>query len=291
MAAVTPGYTQTDGAKESFDSGVELYNANDYKGALAEFLAAYKAKPHHSVLYNIAQCYKMIDAGAEALHYYELYLEEGADFISESRAILVQDEIEKLKSQLTPLTLTVKPDGASVLLDGQGIGKSPIGETQFIDPGEHVLMVQKTGHANSQRDFVAKRGQPLHIEVIIEKLEEAKPAGGKVPWGAPAGTGAVVLASGAAAIVLGVLSARHHNEFIDLRGEIAEGIYEGDDPQGAYKDAKDKGKGLNAGVGVTIGVAAVAAVVTAILIPLAVSKEKPVNVKTSGAGLSMTVSF
>jgi len=64
LAGVTPGTARADEAKKSFERGVELYNAKDYQGALAELLAAYNAKPHHGVLYSIAQCYQMVDAGA-----------------------------------------------------------------------------------------------------------------------------------------------------------------------------------------------------------------------------------
>ncbi len=51
--SISSRIARADDAKDSFEKGVELYNSNDYKGALAEFLAAYEAKPHHSVLYNI----------------------------------------------------------------------------------------------------------------------------------------------------------------------------------------------------------------------------------------------
>jgi hypothetical protein len=343
VAGIVPRPAHADEAKQSFEKGIELFKANDYQGALAEFLAAYKAKPHHAVLYNIAQCYQMTDAGADALHYYALYLEEGADFISDTRRKLVEGEIEKLKSELTPLTLEIEPAGAKVILDGKGIGKSPL-KTQYVDPGEHTLVVRKQGYETHEREFVAKRGEPLEITVELKK--EAKPpavgdvkpdAGGepdgggaagdgdgeageggdaseggdggseevsgaglgvapgkaseaKVPWGAAVGTGAVALASGVAAIVVGAMNAKHNADFSDLRSEIADGTYTGEDPEGAYKDAQDKGKALNAGVGATIGVSAAAAVVTAVLIPLAIPKKK-VEVKAAGAGMTVSVAF
>lgn len=60
-------------AKKSFEHGVELFNEEDYTGALAEFLSAYKAQSHFNVLYNIAQCHYEIENNAEALAYFELY--------------------------------------------------------------------------------------------------------------------------------------------------------------------------------------------------------------------------
>jgi hypothetical protein len=332
VAVLAPRPAHADEAKESFEKGIELYKANDYQGALAEFLAAYKAKPHHAVLYNIAQCYQMIDAGADALHYYSLYLEEGADYISDSRRKLVEKEIEKLKGQLTPLTLDVEPDGAQVLIDGKAIGTSPV-KVQYLDPGGHTFIVRKQGYGTHEGEFVAKRGEPLDIDVVLEKTgdgdepengagtgageppgDEVGDGGGggedgsdgaigdgagggdgpageaKVHWGAAVGTGALTLASGVAAIVLGVMNSQHHDDYLALRGDIADGTYTGDDPDGDVRAAEDSGKALNAGVGVAIGVTAAAAVVTAVLVPLAIPK-KNVEVQASGAGISVTVSF
>jgi len=302
-------------AKKSFEKGVELYNAQDYQGALAEFLAAYEIKPHHSVLYNIAQCYQMIDSGAKALHYYELYLEEGADYITETRRQKVEAEIEKLRGQLTPLSLSVEPDGAEVLIDGKTVGSSPV-EKQYVDPGEHTLIVQKDGHETWKKSFVAKRGVPLSLEVTLAvKAKPVEPGGdagkkpvepehgeegpvekpakakGKVPVAAPASTGALALASGVAAIVVGVMNAKHHDEFAKLRDEIASGTYTGSDPEAAYEDSKKKGDALNAGFVATISVACAAAVATAVLVPFAIPKKQPVEVHASGAGLSVTVAF
>jgi len=302
-------------AKKSFEKGVELYNQQDYQGALAEFLAAYEAKPHHSVLYNIAQCYEMIDSGAKALHYYEMYLEEGADYITETRRQKVEAEIEKLRGQLTPLSLSVEPDGAEVLIDGKTVGSSPI-EKQYVDPGEHTLIVQKDGHETWKKSFVAKRGVPLSLEVTLAvKAKPVEPGGdagkkpvepehgeegpvekpakakGKVPVAAPASTGALALAAGVAAVVVGVMSSKHHDEFAELREEIASGTYTGSDPQGAYRDSKDRGEALNAGFVATIGVACAAAVATAVLVPFAVPKRKPVEIRATGPGLSVAVSF
>lgn len=343
MVAVVliPHIAQADEAKDSFERGVELYKVNDYKGALAEFLAAYKVKPHHSVLYNIAQCYQMTDAGSEALHYYSLYLEVGADFISDTRKKLVRNEIEKLKEQLTSLAMDIEPEGAQVLLDGKTVGAAPVG-IQYVDPGEHTLIVQKTGYKAKQQEFVAKRGEPLEIAVKLKELDqpnsssktkldvnvissesnseddldddkvvtegsksenlvsgagtgemqaEAGKVQAKVPWGAAVGTGALTLTSGVAAIVLGVMNSQHHDDYLALRGDIADGTYTGDDADGDVRAAEDRGKALNAGMGVAIGVTAAAAVVTAVLVPLAIPKKKNVEVQATGTGISVTVSF
>ncbi len=265
----------------------------------------------------------MTDAGAEALHYYGLYLQEGADYIASSRRSLVEEEMEKLKAQLTPLTLAIEPAGTDVILDGKSIA-DPLGDTLYLDPGEHTLMLQKAGYKTHKDKFVAKRGEPILLEVSLMKEGEAGTGTGadgtggdadsaqhpgqesqppaklpvqkevvtksKVPWGAAVGTGALTLASGVAAIVLGSVNSKHCDDYHALRDDIASQTYTGDDPVKSVEDAEDKGRALNAGVGVAIGVTAAAAIVTAILVPLAIEK-KNVEVQTSGSSISVSVSF
>ena len=168
LAAAGPAIAQSsEEAKESFANGVALYNEGDYQGALAEFLSAYEAKPHHSVLYNIAQCYQMIDANQKAIAYYEQYLDEGADYIKEKKKAQVLEEIGKIKALLTPVTVKVAPDGADVSVDGKGVGTAPIEEVLYLDPGEHVILVEKQGFAPHKQEFVAKRGDAIAFEIDL----------------------------------------------------------------------------------------------------------------------------
>ncbi len=158
-------------AQTSFDKGVGMYKDGDWAGALAEFLAAYKAKPHYSVLYNIAQCHAMLEQNAEAMDTYEKYMEEGADFMSADRRELVLSEIERLEGLLSPVTLDVKPEGAFVMVDGKVVGKAPIGEVVWLDPGEHAFMVQKDGWKTISRTHLLKRGESVTLDFALEEVK------------------------------------------------------------------------------------------------------------------------
>ncbi|MBW2263739.1 MAG: hypothetical protein JRG91_17395, partial [Deltaproteobacteria bacterium] len=87
-------------AKERFTKGVKLFKQEDHAGALAEFLAAYKAEPHFSVLFNIAQCHAAIENNAEALSYFQQYMDKGGDSIPTQRKVEVVEEMDRLKTLL-----------------------------------------------------------------------------------------------------------------------------------------------------------------------------------------------
>jgi hypothetical protein len=90
---------------------------------------------------------------------------------------MVQGEIEKLLEELTPVTLLVQPAGADVMIDGKSVGTTPVVEVQYVDPGEHMLMIQLEGHETYKKAIVAKRGEPLEIEVtLVADKEPEQPA-------------------------------------------------------------------------------------------------------------------
>ncbi len=157
-------------AKEVYDHGIELFKKNDYMGAMAEFQAAYAQKPHYSVLYNIAQCHVMVENNEEALKTFEMYLVQGGDFIDADRRKLVEDEIERLQGLLCPMSLEISPDGAAILLDGNEMGKSPYTKIEYLNPGQHTLIVQKSGFKSVNKVFILRREEADEVEKIEIEL-------------------------------------------------------------------------------------------------------------------------
>ncbi|MBA2539469.1 MAG: PEGA domain-containing protein, partial [Deltaproteobacteria bacterium] len=72
--------------------------------------------------------------------------------------------------QLT-LALTSVPSGATVLLDGKRLGKTPLDTTVDVPPGKHVLKLRLTGFNTVKIDVDGN----LEREVVMTKAKP-KPA-------------------------------------------------------------------------------------------------------------------
>ncbi len=153
-------------AKERFNKGVKLFKQQDHAGALAEFLAAYKAEPHYSVLFNIAQCHAAIENNAEALSYFQQYLDEAGDSIPTQRKVEVVEEMDRLKTLLCALDVKVSPPYAETLIDGKVV--EDVSTTIYLDPGEHTLTVQMDGHVTVSETIVLTRGEPQSRDVTLQ---------------------------------------------------------------------------------------------------------------------------
>ena len=95
-------------AEARFAAGVALYKQGDHAAALAEFRAAYAARPSYRVLYNIAQLEAKTGDAASALATYRRYVLEGGAEIDVRRRIEVAHEIQRLESLVaseTPMAI------------------------------------------------------------------------------------------------------------------------------------------------------------------------------------------
>src|SRR5438128_9667623 len=62
-------------AREHFEKGKTLMDLTKYNEAAAEYEAAYAAKPDPTLLYNIAQAYRLAGNPEKAVHFYRKYLQ------------------------------------------------------------------------------------------------------------------------------------------------------------------------------------------------------------------------
>src|SRR6187399_3569421 len=86
----------TADARRHFKLGIKLYQDTNYPGALAEFEAAYAAKPGPSSLQNVALCQKALFRYREAATTLEELLRVHGSELSEGERKAVTDAIAEL---------------------------------------------------------------------------------------------------------------------------------------------------------------------------------------------------
>jgi hypothetical protein len=87
-------------ARELFEHGLALARAERYEEARAQFRLAYQASPHYLVLYNIAQCERLLgqlEAAAESL---QRFLQEGGSAVAGEARRAAELELSELRQRL-----------------------------------------------------------------------------------------------------------------------------------------------------------------------------------------------
>jgi tetratricopeptide (TPR) repeat protein len=104
----------TADAKRLFMSGTRHFDLTEFEAALNDYKEGYRKKDDPVFLYNIAQCYRLLNKNDEALRFYRSYLNRKPDAANRvevetkigqlQQAIAAQDQ-----ARSTPPTATLRP--------------------------------------------------------------------------------------------------------------------------------------------------------------------------------------
>ena len=167
-------------ARKHYDRAIELIDDGQLPEAIVEFQRAYDLTKHFSVLYNIGQVYVSLAKPVEAIAAYEGYLVGGGKNIPAARRAEVEKEIARQKARIATLTFHILPDGASVRVDGNDIGKAPFAKPLSVGIGEHVVSATAEGHEPAEVKVTVasedRRAVELTLIAVPEKRAESAAA-------------------------------------------------------------------------------------------------------------------
>jgi tetratricopeptide (TPR) repeat protein len=163
-------------AQRHFERGVQLYQEHAYDAALTEFQTAYEAAPRFEVLFNIAQVHYQLNEYAAALRGFERYLAQGAYDIPDERRAYVLRELAVLRERVATLAVVTDVPGATVLLDFEEVGTTPL-EALQVDLGRHVLRVELAGYQPVTRKVELSSGEVERVSLDLEPFAGGARAG------------------------------------------------------------------------------------------------------------------
>lgn len=195
LAAPASAADDADEARAAFEEGTKLVVEARWSEALAAFERAEKKKPHPVTTFDIAACERAMGRYTRARTTLRRALREHEtgthgklpdNLVVDARAW--DSEIDKLVARAA---ITLVPDSANVLVDGRplllesskptvlvaGVRAPGSGEvpptasfTVLLDPGPHVLLLQRKGFTDAvvNRSFVG--GTTTTLELTLDKL-------------------------------------------------------------------------------------------------------------------------
>jgi hypothetical protein len=159
-------------ARERFMAGAELFDAERFDAAAAEFERSFELRSVPVVLFNLAQCYRRLVRYDEAIDAFRRYLALGGEEIAAARRRLVEDEIASLEAQIGTIVLDVTPAGARVSVDGRPLGTTPLAELRLAS-GARTLRIEAEGHVTIEDELVVVGREHRRIELRLAELDTA----------------------------------------------------------------------------------------------------------------------
>jgi hypothetical protein len=152
-------------ASPHFDRGATFYREGDYAAALIEFKTAYGLSPSWQVLFNIGQCYFQLHDYPNAYLTLQRFAREGGDrVVAEDRATL-DTELPDLANRVGKVTITSNVDGATVSVDDQVIGTTPLGDSVLVGMGVRRIMGTREGRAPVEKRVVIGGGDTVALRL------------------------------------------------------------------------------------------------------------------------------
>jgi hypothetical protein len=158
-------------ARERFKEGVSYFDKKEYDKARAAFLQAYALKHHPAVLLNLAQSELRSGHEADAAMHFAQFLRESKEATDAERQS-AEAGLSAAKAVAAELTVNVDEEGATVSLDGNAQGQSPLPGALYLTPGPHTISAKKEGREASAQ-ITAAAGQTSSTHLRFKKAAAA----------------------------------------------------------------------------------------------------------------------
>jgi hypothetical protein len=161
--------TLTGTAKADFEAGKLLANDGDYAGALIKFTNAFEAAKDPRLLWNLAFCQKNLRHYAKVLSILRRYLEEGGSVLTSADRAEAQNLITLIEPFTTRVAFQVTPDGATIMVDDELVGTSPLSSPVVLDIGERRVRVTKAGYRPLEKALAVGGTSEVAFQAELER--------------------------------------------------------------------------------------------------------------------------
>jgi hypothetical protein len=152
--------------------GRELFDRGDFKGALSQFEAAYDKTRSWKLLIYVGVAQNRANQYCDALASLQRYLERGGDAVSAEERASVEQELRTIHALRAQVEVAVNgPPGATITVDGQVRGKTPLGRSLCLEVGERTISAALPGFVTAQKKL---KVEPRGKHKLVLTLEREK---------------------------------------------------------------------------------------------------------------------
>jgi hypothetical protein len=128
-----------------------LFNHGDFAGAEAKYRQAYDASRDPRLLFNAAVCEKSMKHYVRMREFLLRFAAEEGSAISAEDQTTVEEAVAAIKQLVGVVTVTTNVPGATVTVDDEPAGTTPLPAPLLLDLGKHRVGVNKDGFDASAR--------------------------------------------------------------------------------------------------------------------------------------------
>jgi hypothetical protein len=204
-------------ARQLFADGSKDYQQKQYAKAYVSFVASWALNQHYATAANLADCEIHLGKYRDAAEHLAYAIRLGPKEDAAQRKKL-QGALDKMRAHVGTVTLIVDEEGAEVLVDDMVIGKAPLVDPVFANPGRHRIRARGRQSTSKEEVVEVAPGSTHAITLHLETMARSTPAspvssaGGRLDAPAPlpttttepAGPSPIVIIAGSALTLTGI---------------------------------------------------------------------------------------
>jgi hypothetical protein len=160
----------TGDALGAFDRASTLFEDGDFRGARAEFERAHDLSNEPRILYNVAVCDKMLRKYTRAIESLERSLRDGGKQLPAEYVARTKETMAALAPYVSSVVISADQEGATVLVDGEPVGTTPLAGPLPIEVGEHLVSVRKSGYLDVPKRVRVTGGEVASASFTLETV-------------------------------------------------------------------------------------------------------------------------
>ncbi|MFT3767830.1 MAG: PEGA domain-containing protein [Minicystis sp.] len=135
-------------ARELWLEGTAAFNRGQLERARLLYLSAFRAQHHWQIAGSLGNVELALGRHRDAAEHIAIYLRESRDLPNADARdrVTLTSQLERAKTKIGVVTVAVEPAGAEILVDGASVGKAPLADPVFVEPGKHVIEAKLDGY-------------------------------------------------------------------------------------------------------------------------------------------------
>jgi hypothetical protein len=154
----------TDKARQLYEEGLAAIQKSKWLEARAALVAAWSLTKHWQIAANLAGCELELGKYRDAAEHAAYYLKNAPP----DRSARAEAQLNRAKEKIGTLTVGVDDAGAEVLVDEVVVGQSPLRDPIYLDPGEHRVLVRRSGRPDVVQGVTLAAGESRAITMKDE---------------------------------------------------------------------------------------------------------------------------
>ena len=157
-------------AQRFFKKGNKAFTAGRYEDALASYRKSFELVEHPRTLFNVAMCEDRLGREEAAYVAFRAFLEVAQERDAKHKVIAEDRLAELSKTMRLMVTITSRPEGASVFVNGSErlAGRTAPNLELSIGLGSHSFRFEADNHATKTIEFTVEAGSPRNLDVSLE---------------------------------------------------------------------------------------------------------------------------